>query len=163
MKIQKSGDRTGTKGTAVGHQRLGPYLVGNQTSGAVDFGVLTEDFHLEDRVGLLPSVHFGVGHESDQTFLKRAETALDLALGLGGGGHEMGDAQRLESALELTPGIPVVTARTGTKEAQRIGVDGLWHTARLEGLAEVTKVVPCGVGRDEATGDIEAGMVVDGK
>jgi hypothetical protein len=35
----------------------------------------------------------------------------------------MGDAQRLEGALELTPGIPVVAARTGTEEAQGIRVD----------------------------------------
>jgi hypothetical protein len=75
----------------------------------------------------------------------------------------MGDAQRLERALELTPGVPVVTAGTGAKEAQGIRVDGLGHTADLEGFAEVTEVVPGGVGRDEATGDVESGMVVDGE
>jgi hypothetical protein len=75
----------------------------------------------------------------------------------------MGDAQSLEGALELTPGIPVVAARTGAEEAQRVRVDGLGHAAGLEGFAEVTEVVPGGVGRDEATSDIESGMVIDGE
>ena len=31
----------------------------------------------------------------------------------------------------------------------------------FKGLAEVGEMVPGGVGRDEASGDIEAGMVID--
>ena len=66
-----------------------------------------------------------MGHEGDQAFLKSSNPTLNFTLGLERGRHEMGDAQRLESALELTPGIPVVATRTGAKEAQRVRVDGL--------------------------------------
>ena len=42
-----------------------------------------------------------IGQECDQAFLQGAKAAFDLALGLGAGGDQMGDAKCGEGALEL--------------------------------------------------------------
>ena len=54
-------------------------------------------------------------------------------------------------------------ARTRAEEAQGVGVDDLWQAVALEGFAEMQEVVPSGVALDEASGDAEAGAVVNGE
>ncbi len=51
----------------------------------------------------------------------------------------------------------------GAEEAECVGVDGLGDAVALEGFAEVLEVGPGGVAGDEAAGDVEAGVVVDGQ
>ena len=58
-----------------------------------------------------------MSQESEETFLEGAETALDLAFGLGRWGDEMGDAQGLQGALEFAFRIGVIGAGTGAEEA----------------------------------------------
>jgi hypothetical protein len=163
VQIQQRRRRTGSDGTLAGLERGRPYLIGNLAGGAVGLGVLAEDLHLKNRLGRLPSADLRVGQEGDQALLKSAEAPLDLAFGLRRGSHEMGHSKGLERALELTLGIPMVAAGTGTKEAQRIGIDGFGQTVGLESRAEVAEVVPSRVGVNETTGDIEPGMIVDGE
>lgn len=55
----------------------------------------------------------------------------------------------------------MVIAGAGAKKTQAVGIDGLRNSVIFKGGAEVGEVVPCGVGRNETPGDIEAGMVVN--
>ena len=106
-----------------------------------------------------------MGEEGDEAFLEGAETAFDFAFGLRGWGHEVGDAEGAQGALELAAGVEVVevvVGGAGSEEAQGVGVDGKGDAVALEGFAEVLEVGPSGVAGDEAAGDVEAGVVVDG-
>ena len=94
--------------------------------------------------------------------LEGAKAAFDLALGLRGGCHEMGHAEPAPGALEFAFGIAVIVAGTGAEEAQAVGVIDLGQAPGFEGLAEVLAVVPGRVRFDEAAGEVEAGMVIDG-
>ena len=163
VQIQQRCGRTGSDGTLVGLERGRPYLIGNLAGGAVGLGVLAEDLHLKNRLGRLPSADLRVGQEGDQALLKSTEATLDLAFGLRRWSHQMSHSKRLEGALKLTLGIPMIAAGTGTEEAKRIGIDGFGQTVGLERRAEVAEVVPSRVGVDEMTGDIESGMIVDGE
>ena len=87
-----------------------PNLDGHFASGAQGLAVLALDFHLEDLVGVLPSLDFFVGHESDEASLESAEASFDLALSLGRGSHDVGDVQGVEGALEFAPRVVVVVA-----------------------------------------------------
>ncbi len=138
-------------------------MAGDQTGGAIGFVVLSGNLHLENFVGMSGSSHPGVGHESDQAFLKGAETALDLALGLGCGRHEMSDPQSAQGTLELALGVDAIIAGTGAEKAQSVGVDHLWDAVGLERLAKVQEVVPGRVGGDEAAREVQAGMVINGE
>jgi hypothetical protein len=60
---------------------------------AVDRGVLAVDFHGQNAVGLVVSSNFGVGEQGDQAALEGSEAAFDLALGLWGGGDQMGHVE----------------------------------------------------------------------
>jgi hypothetical protein len=124
---------------------------------------LAGDFHLEDFVGERVGVDFGVGEEGDEAFLESAEAAFDFAFGLRGWGDEVGDAEGAQGALELAAGVEVVVGGTGAEEAQGVGVDGKGDAVALEGFAEVLEVGPGGVAGDEAAGDVEAGVVVEGE
>ena len=107
--------------------------------GASLFGaVLANDFHLENLVGLLVGLDFGVGQQGDDPVLKGAEPTLDLAFGLGRRGNEMGHAQPAQGSLELAFRV----ARA--EEAQGIGVDGFGQAVGFEGAAEMLEVIPCG-------------------
>ena len=129
----------------------------------MDGPVLAADFHLEDFVGVLPALDPGMGHESDEAFLKSAETAFDLAFGLGSRRDEMGDAKPKQGALELALRIAMVVTGTWAEETQAVGINGFWQSMGFEGTAEVAEVVPGGVGRHETTGDVEAGMIINGE
>ncbi len=142
---------------------LFPDLGGHLAGGAEVFAVLALDFHLKDLVGVLPSADLFVRHKGDEASLEGAEAPLDLALGLGCGCHEVGDMQRTQGALEFALRVAVVMARTRAEEAQGVGVDDLWQAVALEGFAEMQEVVPSGVALDEASGDAEAGAVVNGE
>lgn len=65
---------------------------------------MARDFHLEDFVGERIGVDLGVGEEGDEAFLESAEAAFDFAFGLRGWGHEVGDAEGAQGALELAGG-----------------------------------------------------------
>ena len=86
-----------------------------------------------------------MGQEGDEAVLEGLEAALDLAFGLGRGGHEVGDVECSEGALKLAAWIGVVMAGTGAEEAQGVGVDFLGQAVALEGLAEMLEVVPGGI------------------
>ena len=75
----------------------------------------------------------------------------------------MGDAEGAQGALELAAGVEVVVGGAGSEEAQGVGVDGKGDAVALEGFAEVLEVGPGGVAGDEAAGDVEAGVVVEGE
>lgn len=161
MEIQKCRERTSPDGVGLLDEGLLPNLDGELAGAAVFGSVLASDFHLQDLVSLVPSLHSGVSHESDQPSLQGAEPAFDFAFGLGRGNNEMGDTESLQSPLELTLWIGVVVAGAGTKEAESIGVDGQRQPVSLEGGAEVREVIPSGVGADKTSCDIEAGMVIN--
>lgn len=75
----------------------------------------------------------------------------------------MGYVEGAQGALELAAGVAAVVIGAWTKEAQGVSVDGLRQAEAFEGFAEVAEVGPGGVAGHEATGDIEAGMVIDGE
>jgi hypothetical protein len=72
---------------------------------------------LQHFIGLFPIDGPGVCQERYQAALEGAETALDLAFGLGCGCDQMGHAQNPQEALELAPGVAVIAAGTGADEA----------------------------------------------
>jgi len=163
VEIQERGGRAWTQGCVACKQGIGPHASGDFSRGAGELVVLAEDFHLENFVGLLPGLDAGVSHEGDQAFLEGAEAAFNLALGLGSGSDEVGDAKGAQGALELAFGVGVVIAGTWPEKTQAVGVNDLGDAARLEGLAEVQEVVPGRVGGDETPRHVEAGMVVNGE
>jgi hypothetical protein len=163
VEIEQGSGRTGAQGGV--ELDLGGFeeAVGDFAGGGVFCGVLAGDFHLEDFVGERVGVDFGVGEEGDEAFLESAEAAFDFAFGLRGWGDEVGDAEGAQGALELAAGVEVVVGGTGAEEAQGVGVDGKGDAVALEGFAEVLEVGPGGVAGDEAAGDVEAGVVVEGE
>ena len=163
VKVEKSRLGAGPEGADVFPVSLLPNRDRNEIGAAVFGLVLAGEFHLKDFVGMLPIAHVGVGHESDKQALESAKAAFDFSFGLRSWGDEVGDAQSPQGALELALGIGVVTAGAGSKKAQAVGVNCLRDPVCFKGGAEVREVVPCGVGRHETPGDIEAGMVVNGE
>lgn len=144
--------------------RLGvPDFDGDLADGAVDGAVLAGDLHLEDLVGLPPSLGAGVGEQGHEAALEGAEAAFDLPLGLRGGRHEVGHAEAAQGALELAFRIAVIMAGAGSEKAQAVGVDDLRQALDLEGLPEVLEVVPSRVRFDQAAREVEAGMIVHGE
>ena len=101
--------------------------------------------------------------QGQKAILKGAETALDLAFGLGTRSDEMGDSQRGERPLEFRAGIPAIGRGLVAEEGQSVGVEGHRATMPEEGAAEVFEMMPGGVGRDKSGAEVFAGMVVDGK
>jgi len=86
-----------------------------------------------------------------------------LPLARGVGATRCAIPRGAESTLELALGVDAVIAGTGAEEAQSAGVDHLRNAVDLEGLTEVQEVIPGRVGGDEATCEIEAGMIIDGE
>jgi len=163
VEIEKSREGTGPEGAGLFQESLLPNGDRDEICAAVSGLVLADEFHLKDFVGMQPTAHVGVGHESDETALESAEAALDFSFGLRSWGDEVSDAKSQQGALKLALGVGVIVAGAGSEKAQAVGVNGLRDPVCFKGGAEVGEVVPRGVGRDETPGDIEAGMVVDGE
>ena len=93
MKVEQRGERRRSEGGERvdfgSFENLGRDFFGGRMEG----GVLTLDLHLEDMVGVLEGVRFGVSKEGDQAALKGSEAAFDFALGLRGGSDQVGDAE----------------------------------------------------------------------
>jgi len=150
--------------SALGGQRLFlPDLERPVASRAIDGAVLAGDFHLKDDVGLHPGGGAGVCEKGDETALEGAETAFDLTLSLRSRSDPMGDTESAEGTLELAHGIAVIVAGAWPKEAQTIGIDDFGKAPFLEGFAEVFEMVPGRIGSDEATREVESGVIVGGK
>ena len=140
-----------------------PDIQRDQARAALASAVLAADFHLEDLIGMLPSLNSGVSQERDEASLESAKAAFDLAFGLRSRSDKVNHAKAEQSALELASRIAVVVGGAWAKEAQRVGVDSVWQPVEFESAPEVTEVIPCCLGRDETSGNIEAGMVIDGE
>ncbi len=142
---------------------VGIDLVGDLLGRRVDGGILSLDLHLENEVGFVERADLGISEEGDQAALKSAETALDFALCLRGWGDQVGDVESTQGALELTTRIAAIVGGAWAEKAESIGVDCLGEPDVLESMAKMAEVRPGGVGGDEATGDIIAGVVIDRK
>lgn len=81
---------------------------GNQLGGCQAGIILAGDFHLKDFIGWQELIDLGVSQESHHAVLKGSKAPLDLAFGLGRGGHQMSHSQGLQSALKLASGVAVV-------------------------------------------------------
>ena len=144
-------------------QGIFPDIQRDQARAALASAILAADFHLEDLIGMLPSLNSGVSQERDEASLESAKAAFDLAFGLGSRSDKVNHAKAKQGALELASRIAMVVGRAWAEEAQGVGVDGVWQPVDFESAAEVAEVIPCCLGRDETTGNIEAGMVIDGE
>jgi len=111
----------------------------------------------------MPGLNAGVCKEGDEASLKRAEAALDLALGLRGWGDPMGDANSAQSTLKFALRIAVVAAGAWPEETQSVGVNEFRKPPCLERFAEVLEVVPGSIGDDKTSREIETGVIVDGE
>ena len=163
MEIKEGRRGTRAHRCDAGEQCIFPHTAWNQTRGAIGFVVLSGNLHLEDFVGMAGILDLGVCHQSDQASLKSTEAALDFPLGLGSWCDQVRDPKSAQSTLKLALGIDAVIAGTGAEEAQSVGVDYLRDAMGLEGLTEVQEVIPGRVGGDEASSEIEAGMIIDGE
>jgi hypothetical protein len=163
MQVQQRGWRGGPDGRAPVRQGLVPSRVGAEAGGAADGGILA--LNLPVKHGLCGGIaaDFFIGQECDHAFLQGSKAAFDLALGLGAGGDQMGDAQGGEGALELRAGIAVIRHGVMAKEAQSIGIDGHGDMVPEKENAKVLKVVPGSVGGDEDCAQEFARMVVNGE
>ena len=85
----------------------------------------------------MPVADSGVGHQGDEAVLEGLEAALDLALGLGRGSHQMRNLQGPQGALELAARVRVMIAGARSEQTQGVGVDRLGQAVTLEGLAEM--------------------------
>lgn len=102
-----------------------------------------------------------MGHESEEAFLKSAETAFDFAFGLGSRRDKVSHAKPKQGTLELAFRIAVVVAGTWSEETQPVGINGFRQSMGFKGAAEVAEVVPGSLGGDETARNIEAGMVIN--
>lgn len=161
VKVEQGWRRAGAESRAALALAEAQDVGGDLLGGAVDGGVLAVDFHGQDAIGLVVGSGFGVSEQGDQTALEGSEAAFDLALGLRGCGHQVGHVERAQGTLELAARVASVVIGAWTEKAQGVGVDGLWQPEALEGRTEVAEVGPGGVAGHEASGDIEAGVVVD--
>ncbi len=163
VEIQQAGRRWWAKMTPVLRQGIFPDILRDPAGAALASAVLAADFHLEDFIGMLPSLNSGVSQESDDAFLESAKSAFDLAFGLGSRSDKVSYAKAKQGALELASRIAMVVGRARAKETQCVSVNSVWQPVDFESGAEVAEVIPCCVGRDETSGNIEAGMVIDGE
>lgn len=103
---------------------------------------------------------FFVGQQSDQTVLKGAEAAFDLAFCLGIGGNAMSHTHGGKSALELGMGIQAVSGGSVAKKAQSIGVKTGGQARFFDDGSEVGEVCPGRVGRCEKATEDFARVIV---
>jgi hypothetical protein len=163
MQIQQRGWRAGPDGRAPVRQGFIPSCVGAETRSATDSGILALNLPVKHDLRGGIATDFFIGQKCDQAFLQGSKTAFDLALGLGAGGNQMGDAQGGEGALELRAGITIIRHGVMAEEAQSIGIDGDGNMVPEKENAKVLEVVPGSVGRDEDCAQEFARMVVHGE
>jgi hypothetical protein len=99
MQIQQAWNGRWTDTPVVFQQGFVPYVQRDLVGAALFCAVLTDDFHLEDFVGLLPGFDLGMGKEGNDSVLKGPESTFDLAFGLGSGCDEMGDTKPAQRTL----------------------------------------------------------------
>lgn len=63
-------------------QGIFPDIQRDQARAALASAILAADFHLEDFIGMLPSLNLGVSQERDEASLESAKAAFDLSFGL---------------------------------------------------------------------------------
>lgn len=85
-----------------------PDIQRDQARAALARAVLAVDFHLEDLIGMLPSLNPGVSQERDEASLESAKAAFDLAFGLWSRSNKVNHAKAKQGALELASRIAVV-------------------------------------------------------
>jgi len=163
MQIQETWNGRGAEFSVVFKQGFFPHFQRDQACTALDGAVLAIDFHLEDFIGVLPGLDPGMGHESNQAFLKSAKTAFDFTFGLRSGRDEVGHTKSKQGALELAFWITAVVGGAWTEEAQPVGIDSFRQPMGFESAAEVAEVIPGSLSRDETARNIEAGMIIDGE
>ena len=164
MQIQQRHGGHGAQMGAFFLEGFVPSLVGRQPGGAA-MGVLVVpvELGLQEGIGGAVVRDVLVGQEGDEAFLEEAETALDLALGRGVGGHAVGHAQGGESALELGMSVEAVGGGAMAKEGQAVGVEAGGSAVGFEGRTQVHEVIPGGVAADEGAGDDFAGVIIEGE
>jgi len=163
VKVEEAGIWTGTHGVASVGDGLGPSVVGAKTRGSANGPVLLLQFVVEEVLGPAVIVDALESEQGQKAFLEGAETALDLAFGLGTRSDKMRDPQRGERPLEFRAGIPAIGRGLVAEEGQSVGVEGHGTAVPEEGAAEVFEMMPGGVGRDKSGPEVFAGMVVDGE
>ena len=141
-----------------------PGVVRGEAGGAAAMaGIVPGDLLGEEGVGGGEVGDGGGAQEGDEAVLEGAETALDLAFGLGIGGDAVGDAEAEEGALELGADIIGAGVRGGPEEGEAVGVVGARSAVGGDGRAGGAEVRPGGFVRDEGAGDDFAGMIVEGE
>lgn len=163
VQVQQRGWRAGPDGCAPVHQGFVPSRVGAETRGAADRGILALNLPVKHGLRGGIAADFLIGQKCDQAFLQGSKTAFDLALGLGAGGDQMGDAQGGEGALELRTGIAVIGHGVMAEEAQSIGIDGQGDMVPEKENTKVLEVVPGSVSGDEDCAQEFTRMVVNGE
>ena len=163
MEVQQGSRRTGSCGGAFFLQGIFPGCIGAEPCGAAAGGVLALQLPVEHALGGGIAADFFIGEDCDQTFLQGAKAALNLALGLGAGRDQMGDAQSREGALELRAGITVIGHGIMAEEAEAIGVHDHGQIMPEKEAAEMLEVIPSGVGGDKDRAQEFARMIIDGQ
>lgn len=163
VQIEQAGHGCRSDSTIVFQQCLVPYFH-RYLAGAALFGaVLAGDFHLENLLRMVVGFDFGMRQKCDHTVLKGCEAPFDFSFSLGRRCDEVSNAKPAQSSLKLTFWIAVITAGTGSKEAQAVGVDGFGQAVGFKSEAKVLEVIPCGLGGNEGACDDVAGVVVNGE
>jgi len=101
VQIQQAGVGTGLAYRALLGLRQRAGLIRGEASGATDGAVKPGEFAVEYLLGARVVGDFFIGQQGKETVLEGAEAAFDFAFGLRTGSHEVRDAQRGESSLEL--------------------------------------------------------------
>lgn len=163
MEVQQGGRRTGAGGGALFCEGFFPGGIGAEAGGAANGGILALHFPAEDDLCGGIAVDFFIGQDGDQAFLQGAESAFDLAFGLGAGSDQMGYAQSGEGALELGTRIPVIGHGIMAKETEAVGVHHQRQTVLEKEAAEMFEMIPGGVGGDKDRAQEFAGMIIHGQ
>lgn len=163
MEIQQGGRRTGAGVGAFFCRGFFPGGIRAEASGAANGGILALHFPVEHDLCGSIALDFFIGQDGDEAFLQGAESAFDLAFGLGAGSDQMGYAQSGEGALELRTGIAVIGHGIMAKQTQAIGIDDQRQRVGQKEAAKMFEMIPRGVGGDKDRAEKSAGMIIHGQ
>ena len=104
-------------------------------------GDLAIQHHLSSRV----IRDFFIGQNCHQALLQGAKPALDLALGLRAGSHQMGYAQGREGPLKLRGRVSIISHGIVSKEAESVRVNDQGQAVLKKEAAEMLKMIPGGI------------------